>query len=70
MSIPQDNYPLGAFAKRHLGIDEKSLQSMLTLLECKTLEELIDQTIPQELRYSHPLNLPAAISEEEALAEL
>ncbi|MCF7729879.1 MAG: aminomethyl-transferring glycine dehydrogenase [Chthoniobacterales bacterium] len=70
MSIPQDYPSLGAFAKRHLGIDEKSLQSMLTLLECKTLEELIDQTIPQELRYTHPLNLPAAISEEEALAEL
>jgi glycine dehydrogenase len=70
MSIPQGNHPLGAFAKRHLGIDEKSLHSMLSFLECETLEGLIDQTIPKDLRYPHSLNLPEAISEEEALAEL
>lgn len=68
--MPQNDQYLGSFAKRHLGLDEKTLSSMLALLECGTLEELIAQTIPEELRYTIPLHLPAPISEEEALQEL
>ncbi|MFZ4115844.1 MAG: aminomethyl-transferring glycine dehydrogenase [Chthoniobacterales bacterium] len=61
---------LGRFSRRHLGLDEAAIGSMLSLLECETLEELIEQTIPKELRSTRPLDLPAASSEEEALAEL
>src|SRR3990167_7532833 len=43
---------------------------MLSLLGCSSMEELIEQTVPEEIRLHHPLNLPSAVSEEEALIEL
>lgn len=70
LSSENSIFNLNRFSKRHLGLDEKALSSMLALVECSTLDELIAQTIPEELRCTHPLNLPSAISEEEALAEL
>ncbi len=68
--FPQHDGAFGSFAKRHFGLDETTRSSMLAALGCETLEELIAQTIPQELRYTHALDLPEPISEEEALREL
>ncbi len=61
---------LGTFFRRHVGLTEQSIASMLALLGCSTIEELLDETIPQKLRSSISLDLPPAASEEEALAEL
>ncbi|HLB33058.1 MAG TPA: aminomethyl-transferring glycine dehydrogenase [Chthoniobacterales bacterium] len=58
------------FARRHLGSDSVAINSMLSLLACSSMEELIEQTVPEEIRLHHPLNLPSAVSEEEALIEL
>lgn len=51
------------FAQRHLGPDETEIEQMLKVLGFSTLEELIDRAIPQSIRSSQPLSLPAAMSE-------
>jgi len=43
---------------------------MLTELDFENLDALIDATVPKNIRLDHPLNLPDAASEREALAEL
>ncbi|MBX9742310.1 MAG: aminomethyl-transferring glycine dehydrogenase [Chthoniobacterales bacterium] len=58
------------FLSRHLGVDAAAINAMLRELDCKSLEELIAQTIPQQLRFTDFLDLPPAATEEEALAEL
>jgi len=63
-------FQLGRFSRRHLGLNQKSMTSMLVTLGCGTLEELIEQTVPASLRLKRSLTLPPAASEEEALKEL
>jgi len=58
------------FERRHIGPDPRDLQEMLRVLKVSSLEELIDQTIPENIRLRKPLNLPAAQTEHEYLAEL
>jgi glycine dehydrogenase len=60
-----------AFQKRHIGTanatDEKS---MLQTIGVKSLDELIDKTVPSAIRLKENLQTPAAISEFEYLNEL
>lgn len=63
-------FQLGRFSRRHLGLDTTALSSMLSFLECDSMEKLLEQTIPESLRLKKELVLPPAASEEEALAEL
>ncbi|MFH1004020.1 MAG: aminomethyl-transferring glycine dehydrogenase [Bacteroidota bacterium] len=62
MSIP--------FSSRHIGPSEKELQSMLHKIGVLSLDELIEQTIPSNIRLSKPLNLPEQQSEYEYLKEI
>ena len=55
------------FALRHIGVQEKDLQKMLKIVGVNSLDELIDQTIPEDIRLKENLNLPAAVSEHEFL---
>ncbi|WP_350290989.1 aminomethyl-transferring glycine dehydrogenase [uncultured Croceitalea sp.] len=59
-----------AFALRHIGVQEKDLQKMFEIVGVKDLDELIDQTIPDDIRLKEKLNLPAAVSEHEFLSLL
>src|SRR5881394_1592592 len=59
-----------SFAHRHIGPDKAALAAMLAELGFENLDELIDATVPKNIRLDHPLNLPASKSESEALAEL
>jgi glycine dehydrogenase len=43
---------------------------MLALLGQKSLDDLIDQIVPESIRQRTPLNLPLALTEEEALQKL
>src|SRR5256885_13318392 len=43
---------------------------MLKAVGCDTVDALIDATVPKNIRLARELNLPAAKSEAEALAEL
>ena len=55
------------FKERQIGPDKKELQEMLLTIGVKTLDELIDQTIPQKIRLEKPLNIPEGIKEHQFL---
>ncbi len=58
------------FQKRHIGINEAELELMLKAINAKSLDKLIDETIPATIRLKKKLNLPEGISENEYLREL
>lgn len=53
------------FANRHVGIEEEDIPSMLQAIGVQSLDELIDQTIPADIRLKDSLNLPEAMTERE-----
>jgi glycine dehydrogenase len=59
-----------SFARRHIGPSTEDVQQMLDVLGLATLEDLIDQTVPQAIRLTRPLQLPAQQSEYAALRQL
>jgi len=58
------------FVRRHIGPNAAETGEMLSLLGFKNLDELVDAAVPQKIRLNDKLNLPAAKSEFEALADL
>ena len=52
-------------AYRHIGINEKDEKKMLEKIGVATLDELIDQTLPADIRLPHPLALPPTMTEYE-----
>jgi glycine dehydrogenase len=61
---------VGSFAHRHIGPNKAARAAMLAELGFENLDELIDATVPQNIRLDRTLNLPEAKSESEALEEL
>lgn len=59
-----------AFANRHIGPLSTEIETMCAAIGAPSLDALIDETVPSAIRLQRDLNLPAARSEEEALAEL
>ena len=59
-----------AFANRHIGPSSTEIETMCAAIGAPSLDALIDETVPSAIRLQRDLNLPAARSEEEALAEL
>ena len=55
------------FAARHIGITEKDLQTMLRTIGVENMEQLINETIPNDIKLKKPLNLPRGTSEHEFL---
>ncbi|HIX21572.1 MAG TPA: aminomethyl-transferring glycine dehydrogenase [Candidatus Parabacteroides faecavium] len=53
------------FVNRHVGITAEDLPDMLKTVGVNTLDELIDQTIPANIRLKQPLNLPEPMTERE-----
>ena len=58
------------FVRRHIGPNAAETGAMLALLGHNNLDELIDAAVPKKIRLGKKLNLPAARSEFDALAEL
>lgn len=58
------------FEKRHIAPNDAATAEMLKAVGVKTLDELIDQTVPSKIRLKQPLQLPAAKSEFDYLANL
>ena len=56
-----------AFALRHIGPRENDLQHMLKTIGAETLDQLILETIPEDIRLKSPLNLDPAMTEYEFL---
>lgn len=51
------------FVHRHIGPNEEEIQQMIEAIGVSHLEELIEQTIPANIRLKESLNLPEGISE-------
>src|SRR6218665_217720 len=75
-SITHLNFPMKinlntqeSFESRHQGKSENDLQAMLKTIGADSLETLINQTVPEQIRLQTPLNLPKAKSEAEFLAD-
>ena len=51
------------FANRHIGIHETDLPEMLEKIEVKSLDELINKTIPSKIRLKAPLALNPPMTE-------
>jgi glycine dehydrogenase len=58
------------FVHRHIGPNENETSEMLALLGRKNLDDLIDAAVPKKIRLGKNLDLAAAKSEFDALAEL
>ncbi len=58
------------FATRHIGPDENETAEMLAAIGVDTLDELIDKTIPKDIRLQNKLGIGAPLSEFEYLSEL
>ncbi|MDA7777902.1 aminomethyl-transferring glycine dehydrogenase [Flavobacteriaceae bacterium] len=53
------------FVERHIGPNEEEVQKMLAKINTNSIEELLDETLPNSIRLEAPLNLEPAISEYE-----
>ncbi len=58
------------FVARHIGPDEDEIQRMLAVIGVDSLTALIDATVPAAIRLNRPLDLPAPMPEQAALAKL
>ncbi len=64
-----DSQYIEKFETRHIGPDSHQTDEMLKAIKAKSVDELIDQTIPPNIRLKKPLNLPAAKSEYQFLQD-
>jgi glycine dehydrogenase len=58
------------FSSRHIGPDEQQIKEMLELCGADSIEQLLKETIPAQIRLSKTLKLPPALSEEEYLEHI
>ena len=58
------------FAHRHIGPNPTELNTILKTIGVESVEELLNQTIPDNIRLKKDLNIPEGISEMEFLKEI
>ena len=58
------------FADRHIGINNLDKTNMLDYVGSKSIEELISETIPENIRLKKEMNLEPALSEQEYLSHI
>lgn len=58
------------FAKRHIGIREEDLEKMFKTVGVDSLDQLISETIPDDIRLKNSLDLPGAMSEHDFLTHI
>jgi glycine dehydrogenase len=61
---------LSPFVFRHIGPRDHEIAKMLGYLGYQSLDDLTSTVVPKGIQFNQPLNVPAGVSEEEALAEL
>ena len=62
-----DLSPVDTFSRRHVGPSEADRAAMLETLGTRTLDALIEETVPPSIHLRRSLNLPAPLSESELL---
>ena len=65
MPVPNDS-----FRSRHIGLRPADVATMLDTLGVGTVDELIDQAVPERILERRVLDLPAALGETDVLEEL
>jgi len=58
------------FIQRHVGPDAEETQQMLEYLGLSSLDQLLEQTVPNKIRLPEVMNMPAARSEQQALNDI
>jgi glycine dehydrogenase len=58
------------FVRRHIGPGDAQIAAMLEAVGADSLDALLDETVPSDIRLDRPLSLPPARSEREALHDL
>ncbi|WP_422614613.1 glycine dehydrogenase, partial [Aetokthonos hydrillicola] len=61
---------LNSFQQRHIGPSVNDIEQMLGLVGYKSIDDLIDETLPPSIRVSQAIKLPEAQSEYAALSKL
>ena len=59
-----------SFVRRHIGPSETELTAMLGAVGAATLDDLAARAVPETIRSNAPFDLPHAIDEAAAIAEL
>ena len=65
-----DLAPSDRFEPRHIGPDPDDIREMLTVVGASSLEALIDEIVPSDIRRAEPLVLPPAESESQYLERM
>lgn len=58
------------FVNRHIGPRDSEIAEMLKAVGVKSVDELIEQTVPKGIHMDKPLNLPAPLTEQEYLGKI
>ena len=58
------------FSQRHIGPRGTEIKAMLEVIDASDLDELIDQTVPSNIRLQDSLKLDAPMSEQEYLEHI
>ncbi|WP_339610304.1 aminomethyl-transferring glycine dehydrogenase [uncultured Planktosalinus sp.] len=59
-----------SFALRHIGPRESDLEGMLKTIGVDSIDQLIYESVPDDILLNKPMNLPKALSEQEYLAHI
>ncbi len=62
--------PTSTFVERHIGLNDRDINDMLRAVECTSLDELVAQTLPSDIRLTRPLALGGPRSEHDVLDQL
>lgn len=58
------------FKNRHIGPDDSEVKSMLKVIGVTTVDEMINQIVPEEIRHTQPLKISQGLSEYEYIKSL
>ena len=59
-----------SFLIRHIGPRDEDIKKMLKTIKAKSLDQLIDETLPNDIKLKGPLELDNPLSESEYLMHL
>ncbi|MEL7020495.1 MAG: aminomethyl-transferring glycine dehydrogenase [Bacteroidota bacterium] len=62
--------PFDQFVRRHIGINTEEMTDMLQVIKADSLEQLIYETVPDDIRRKGELDLPEAMTEYDYLQQL
>ena len=68
--MDEDLFRRDGFLERHLGSGGEDERALINALGCGSIEALIDEVVPRDIRMQGLIDLPAPVDEAGALAEL